>query len=293
MSNVLFINISDVNVEFSLVSQLAKENQNTYITKKLYEYVGKGFGHKIIEAELASEFTKSNGNNCVLEKHLTKYYECILVGKTYDIQNAANINIAHQFQELLINAKSLAQSNEHNLLEKTGLIKRFIDLLKRVQFDTIQFHIDLIEVYGNLYSDIILASIQKIYSNIPIRKMNEDLPSFVYRDAPVDEKRLLSLRYLNKIEPVMEINKGQNQEGTFLFKTRFSLDTSVHIELIESWREMGINKERSITTYSFNLPFFYTGDDILLTISYQHQPKSLYLFELAHVVSGEKETFYG
>jgi hypothetical protein len=293
MSNVLYINICDVNVEFIIVSQFSEDSQNCYISNKLYEYVGKGFGHKILEAEVAFELTKTFDNKSVIEKYLTKYYESVLVGKMYNIQDEANSYIENQFQELLINAKKLAQSNEQSLVEKTGLINRFKDLLKRVQFDTTEYPIDLIKIYGNLYSNLIQTTIQEIFCDIPIRQMNTKSPCFVFKDETPNEKRLLSLKYLNKIEPIMEIVKDHNQEGTFLFKTRFSLDTSINIELIESWREKGIKKERTITNYSFNLPFFYTGDDILLTICYQHQPKCVYLFEIAHVVSGETEIFYG
>ena len=53
MINTLYIEIRDIHVVFTLVVQSDVAPQHFNHTEKLYEHVGKGFGNKIVEAEVA------------------------------------------------------------------------------------------------------------------------------------------------------------------------------------------------------------------------------------------------
>ncbi|ULT59595.1 hypothetical protein L1999_14175 [Neobacillus drentensis] len=286
MINTLYIEIRNINVVFMLVNQSDEAPQDFKYTGKLYEHIGKGFGDQIVEAEVAFEILHNSGGTNELENTLTKYYECILVGREFP-STYEDLS----FQKLMNEAKKRALSNAEELLESSGLIKRFEDLLKRVRFDTTKYPIDQIYIRETKYFHLMKNSIQKILPNISIVEFKEDTLSLNQLEEEPYPKKKLYLKYLNYLILIMELDSNEYKESCLIFKTKFSLDVSINIEIVESWREKGMVKERSVRHFSFNLPLFYTDEDIRLTTIYQ--PRYGYTFEMIHVDSGEKETFIG
>lgn len=286
MINTLYIEIRNINVVFTLVIQSDAAPQDIKGTEKLYEHIGKGFGNKIVEAEVAFEILHNSDRTNELENTLTKYYESILVGREFTSTQEDN-----SFQKLMNEAKKSADSNSEDLLESSGLIKRFEDLLKRIRFDTTKYPIDQIYIRETKCFHWMKNSIQKILPNISIDEFKEVSLSLNQLDDEPFQKKQLYLKYLNQLMLIMELNTNEYKESCLIFKTKFSLDVNINIEILETWREKGMVKEMSVSHFSFNLPLFYTDDEILLTTIYQ--PEQGYTFEMVHVDSGEKETFFG
>ncbi|MED4057764.1 hypothetical protein P4654_27110 [Niallia taxi] len=286
MINTLYIEIQDIHVIFTLVVQNDVAPQHYNDAEKLYEYIGKGFGNKIVEAEVAFEILQNSEDIMNLEKSLTKYYESILVGRKYEITQE---DIA--FKKLINEAKKKAQSNVEGFLESSGLIKRLEDLLKRVRYDTTKYPIDQIYIGENKYFNWVKNSIGTTYSNIPVYEVKEEASSLKQLKEEPYLKKHLYLKYLNHLILIMEIDANENKESCLIFKTKFSLDVNINIEIVEMWRAKGMIRERTVSHFSFNLPLFYTDDDIQLTTIYQ--PGHGYFFEMVHVDSDERETFIG
>lgn len=292
MRNILFIQMNELYVEFVLGVVIQSQDQVDSLIP-LYTHKWEGFGFKTMVAEMAK--TLINTENDDLLHILTLYYESLLVGRHFDLTSVADNELVSRVDKLLTQAKeSIKKSSDEELddfFSSSGLSSKFEGVLKRIHKDILKYPIDAIVIVGSDHNDRWLNKcILNIFSDKFIDHKTA-LPAIRNDFENVQSSKQLLLKYQNKEYPILELSDYPDaiQENSIEFQIQFSLDTHIHLSIFERWREMGIPKERKVVNYSFNLPFFYTGDIIQLKVRLQSDKN--YSFQVIHKDTGQSCSF--